>query len=234
MSKRGKKYVKAQEFLKEGATYTVAEAVDMLEKTNTVKFDPTVEVHFTLNLDPKHVDQMIRTTTTLPHGTGKIPKVLAFTDAGDADALKKAGAALAGWEELISEIEQGNIPLDFDVCVATPTMMRNLGKVARVLGPKGLMPNPKTGTVWPDLLTIVKEIAGGKFEFKTDKHGNVHSIFGKLSFGKEKLEANLNHFLQVINDVKPSGAKGKYITNITVCNAMWPGIRLNVETKDTK
>ncbi len=234
MSKRGKKYVKAQEFLKEGAVYTVSEAVDMLEKTNTVKFDPTVEIHFTLNLDPKHVDQMIRTTTTLPHGTGKMPKVLAFTDGGDAAELKKAGATMAGDQELISEIEQGNVALDFDVCVATPTMMRNLGKVARVLGPKGLMPNPKTGTVGPDLLKIVKEIAGGKFEFKTDKHGNVHSIFGKLSFGKEKLEANLNHFLTTINDVKPTGSKGKYIENITVCNAMGPGIKLDLEALGAK
>ena len=228
MSKRGKKYVKAQEFLKEWASYNVTEAIDLLEKTNTVKFDPTVEVHFTLNLDPKHVDQMIRTTTTLPHGTGKMPKVLAFTDSTPAADLQKAGATMAGGEELISEIEQGNVALDFDVCVATPTMMRHLGKVARVLGPKGLMPNPKTGTVGPDLLKIVKEIAGGKFEFKTDKHGNVHSIFGKLSFGKEKLEANLNHFLTTINDVKPTGAKGKYITNVTVCNAMGPGIRLDL------
>jgi len=175
---------------------------------------------------------MIRTTITLPNGSGKKAKVLAFTDGASADDLKKAGATVAGGEELISEIEQGNIPLDFDVCVATPSMMRHLGKVARVLGPKGLMPNPKTGTVGEDLLTIVKEIAGGKFEFKTDKHGNVHSILGKLSFGKDKILQNLEFFLSTINDVKPTGSKGKYIENVTVCTAMGPGIALDLSTDE--
>lgn len=224
----GKKFKKAQEFLKEGMSYTVSEAVELLEQTNTVKFDPTVEIHFNLNLDPKHQDQMIRTTAKLPHGTGKTAKICAFSDSIPAADLTKAGAAVAGGEELIEDIASGKQSLDFDVCVATPSMMRHLGKIARVLGPKGLMPNPKTGTVGEDLVAVVQDIAGGKFEFKTDKHGNVHSIFGKLSFGKEKLEENLNAFLQIIQDVKPSGAKGKYITTVTVCNAMGPGIRLNL------
>ncbi|NDK09957.1 50S ribosomal protein L1 [Candidatus Gracilibacteria bacterium] len=230
MAARGKKYKKALEFLSPDMTYTVPEAVELLEQTNTVKFDPTVEVHFTLNLDPKHQDQMIRTTASLPNGTGKTARICAFTDTVSAEDLKKAGAAEAGGEELIADIEAGNVALDFDVCVATPSMMRHLGKIARVLGPKGLMPNPKTGTVGVDLLAVVKDIAGGKFEFKTDKHGNVHSIFGKLSFGKEKLEENLNAFLQIIQDVKPTGAKGKYITSVVVCNAMGPGIKLNMNT----
>lgn len=216
----GKKYRKAQEFLKEGMSYSVDEAVELLEQTNTVKFDPTVEIHFNLNLDPKHVDQMIRTTTTLPNGTGKVPKICAFSDAIPAADLKKAGALAAGGEDLIADIESGKVALDFDVCVATPTMMRHLGKIARVLGPKGLMPNPKTGTVGEDLVAVVKEIAGGKFEFKTDKQGNIHSIIGKLSFGKEKLKANLEAFLQTVQDVKPSGAKGKYVNSVFVCNAM--------------
>ncbi len=229
MAKRGKKYNKALEFLNAEMTYTVPEAVELLEQTNTVKFDPTVEIHFTLNLDPKHVDQMIRTTASLPHGTGKTAKICAFTDSTPAADLKKAGATVAGGEDLIADIESGKVALDFDVCVATPSMMRHLGKIARVLGPKGLMPNPKTGTVGPDLLAVVKDIAGGKFEFRTDKHGNVHSIFGKLSFGKDKLIENLEAFLTIMQDVKPSGSKGKYIESATVCNCMGPGIKLNLD-----
>lgn len=223
----GKKYRKACEFLKEGMMYSVSEAVELLEQTNTVKFDPTVEIHFNLNLDPKYQDQMIRTTATLPHGTGKTPKICVFTDGNPKDVLA-LGATVAGGEELVAAIEQGKQALDFDVCVATPAMMRQLGKIARVLGPKGLMPNPKTGTVGDDLVAIVKEIAAGKFEFKTDKQGNVHSVIGKLSFGKEKLQQNLEHFLKIIQDVKPVGAKGKYINSVVVCNAMGPGIKLDM------
>jgi large subunit ribosomal protein L1 len=215
---RGKKYNKAVELLN-SESYSVKEAVELLEKTNTVKFDPTVEIHFNLNLDPKYADQMIRTTISLPNGSGKTSKVCAFTDESAKDVLA-AGAAIAGGEELIEDIEKGNVSLDFDVCVATPSMMRHLGKIARVLGPKGLMPNPKAGTVSNDLVAAVKEIAAGKFEFKTDKQGNVHSFFGKLSFGADKLEENLNYFLKTINDVKPVGSKGKYINSIFVCNAM--------------
>jgi len=231
MTKRGKKYNKAVELINAEMSYTVKEAVELLEKTNTVKFDPTVEVHFNLNLDPKYADQIIRTTITLPNGSGKTAKICAFTE-WNADELKKAGATIAGWEELIDDIEKGNVSLDFDVCVATPSMMRNLGKIARVLGPKGLMPNPKAGTVSPDLVSAIKEIAAGKFEFKTDKQGNVHSIFGKLSFGAEKLEANLKHFLKTINEVKPTWSKGKYINSIFICNAMGPSIRLETSTEE--
>ena len=227
MAKRGKKYNKALELITSSA-YNVKEAVELLEKTNTVKFDPSVEIHFNLNLDPKYADQMIRTTTTLPHGTGKAVKICAFTE-DNAEGLKKIGASVAGGEDLIDDIEKGKVSLDFDVCVATPTMMRHLGKIARILGPKGLMPNPKAGTVANDLEAAVKEIAAGKFEFKTDKQGNVHSIFGKLSFGAEKLEENLAHFIKVINEVKPTGAKGKYINTIYVCNAMGPSIKLDLE-----
>jgi len=226
----GKKYNKAKELVNPEMSYNVADAIELLEKTNTVTFDPTVEIHFNLDIDPKHADQMVRSTISLPNGSGKTPKVCAFTD-GNADELKKAGAEIAGGEELIDDIAQGNVPLNFDVCVATPTMMRHLGKIARVLGPKGLMPNPKAGTVSPDLVATVKEIAGGKFEFKNDKQGNLHSIFGKLSFGKEKLITNLEHFLQVVQDIRPSGAKGKYIIGAYVCNAMGPSIKLDL-TKD--
>jgi len=231
MTKHGKKYNKALELVNQEIAYTPAEAVELLEKTNTVKFDPTVEIHFNLNLDPKYQDQMIRTTLSLPNGTGKTPKICAITD-GDVKAAKAAGATVAGGEELIDDIAQGNVALDFDTVVATPSMMRHLGKIARILGPKGLMPNPKAGTVTPDLETAIKEIAAGKIEIRTDKHGNVHSIFGKLSFGKDKLVQNLEYFLNAINEVKPSGSKGKYITSVNICNAMGPAIRIETNTEE--
>ncbi len=232
MAKRGKKYNKAVELLNSEMAYKVEEAVELLEKTNTVKFDPTVEIHFNLNIDPKHADQMVRSTISLPNGSWKTSKVCAFTDSVPVKDLEAAGAAKAGWEELIDDIEKWNVSLDFDVCVATPSMMRHLGKIARVLWPKGLMPNPKAWTVSEDLVATVKEIAAWKFEFKNDKQGNVHSIFGKLSFGKDKLVENLNYFLKVINDVKPAWAKWKYINSIYICNAMWPSIKLETSTEE--
>ena len=228
-----KKYNKAVEFINKEMAYSITEAVELLEKTNTVKFDPTVEIHFNLNLEVKHADQIVRSTLSLPNGSGKTAKVCAFTD-GNADEVKAAGATIAGGEELIQDIADGTVALDFDVCIATPSMMRHLGKVARVLGPKGLMPNPKAGTVGPDLVSIAKEIAGGKFEFKTDKQGNVHSIFGKLSFGAEKLAENLEFFLKTIEDVKPAGAKGKYINSVYVCNAMGPSIKIDMTPAEVK
>jgi len=233
MPKHGKKYRKAIEMVNSELTYSVEEACELLEKTNTVKFDPTVEIHLNLNLDPKHVDQMIRTTCSLPNGSGKTSRICAITD-GDSKALKTAGAEIAWGEELIDDIAQGNVALDFDIVVATPTMMRHLGKIARVLGPKGLMPNPKAGTVTPDLESAIKEIAAGKFEFRTDKHGNIHTIFGKLSFGKDKLIENLKFFLNLINEVKPTWAKAIYINSVFICDAMWPSIQLDMSPTDAK
>ena len=232
MAKRWKKYNKALEFLNAEMKYTPAEAVELLEKTNTVKFDPTVEVHFNLNLNPKHADQIVRSTISLPNGSWKSSKICAFSDSVSAEELKAAGATIAGWEELVQDIADGNVNLDFDVCVASPSMMRHLWKIARVLGPKGLMPNPKAGTVGPDVIAITKEIAAGKFEFKTDKYGHVHSYFGKLSFGTKKLQENLEFFLKLIEDVKPTGAKWKYINAIYVCNAMGPSIELNLKKEE--
>lgn len=226
--KRGKKYVKAAELINKDLAYSVADAIELLEKTNTVTFDPTVEVHFNLALDPKYQDQMIRSTLTLPHGTGKVPKICVFSDKAINDELKKLWAEVVWGEELIEELATGKVLPNFDVCIATPAMMRNLGKVARILGPKWLMPNPKTGTVWDDLVSIVKEIAAWKFEFKTDKQGNVHSIFGKLSFGNAKLKDNLNKFLDTIMEVRPSGSKWKYINSVYICNCMGPGIKIDM------
>lgn len=228
MAKQGKKYRKAVELINKDVAYSINEAVELLEKTNTVKFDPTVEIHFNLNLDPKHADQIVRSTITLPNGTGKQSKICAFSDSVSEKDLLAAGASKAWGEDLIESISRWETALDFDVCIATPSMMRHLWKIARVLGPKGLMPNPKAWTVWEDLVAITKEIANWKFEFKNDKQWNVHSIFGKLSFGKDKLVENLEKFIDTIKEVKPSWAKSKYINSIYVCSAMGPSIKLDI------
>lgn len=226
----GKNLKKVLELVDQNRAYSNEEAIDLILKTNTVKFDATVEIHFNLNLNPKYQDQMIRVTTSLPNGTGKQVKVCVFSETNIEEA-KKAGAVLAGGEELVEQIAKGKQALDFDVCVATPDMMRKLGKIARQLWPKGLMPNPKTGTVWEDVVSIVKEISAGRVELRTDKQGNIHSILGKVSFGKEKLTQNLEHVLNFIKEAKPSGSKGKYINSVYVCNTMWPGIKLSIEAK---
>jgi len=205
MKKHGKKYNQAIALVEKERIYTVGEAVELLERTNTVKFDPTVEIHFNLNIDPKYADQMIRSTISLPNGSGKTVRIGAFTDAGDEKELLALGATVAGGDDLVDIVATGKI--DFDVAIATPAMMRKMGKIAKVLGPKGLMPNPKTGTVGDNLAAIVKEVKAGKFEFKNDKQGNVHSLVGKLSFGGKKLQENIEFFLKTVRDVKPTGVK---------------------------
>ena len=228
MARHGKKYLQAVKLVEADRLYTLDEAVELLSKTNTVKFDATVEIHFNLAIDPKYADQMVRSTISLPHGSGKTVRIGAFTDIGNADALKNLGASVAGGDDLLDEVASGKI--DFDVAIATPGMMKKMGKVAKVLGPKGLMPNPKAGTVGENLEQIIKELVAGKFEFKNDKQGNVHSILGKLSFGPSKIKDNLEHFLKVIRDVRPSGVKGgTYINTVYICGAMGPSIRLDVK-----
>ncbi|EKE30344.1 MAG: ribosomal protein L1 [uncultured bacterium (gcode 4)] len=227
MQKRGKKYNQAITLVEKEKAYTIDEAVELLERTNTVKFDPTVEIHFNLNIDPKYSDQMVRSTLTLPNGSGKTSRIGAFDDSGNEKALIAAGATVAGGDDLLEAVAQGKI--DFDVAIATPAMMRKMWKVAKVLGPKGLMPNPKAGTVGDDLLSIIKELAAGKFEFKNDKQGNVHSIVGKLSFGSAKIKENIEAFVKAIKEVKPTGVKSTYINTVYVCNAMGPGIKLDVK-----
>lgn len=226
MKKHGKKYNQAIALVEKERIYTIGEAVELLERTNTVKFDPTVEIHFNLNIDPKYSDQMIRSTITLPNGSGKTVRIGAFTDVGNEKELLALGATVAGGDDLVDIVATGKI--DFDVAIATPAMMRKMGKIAKVLGPKGLMPNPKTGTVGDNLESIIKEVMGGKFEFKNDKQGNVHSLVGKLSFGGKKLQENIEFFLKTIREVKPSGLKGgaNYINTVYVCNAMGPSIRI--------
>ncbi|MDP2103827.1 MAG: 50S ribosomal protein L1 [Candidatus Gracilibacteria bacterium] len=227
MKKHGKKYNQAIALVEKERIYTVSEAVELLERTNTVKFDPTVEIHFNLNIDPKYSDQMIRSTIMLPHGSGKAVRIGAFTDMGNEKELMELGATVAGGDDLLDMVASGKI--EFDIAIATPAMMRKMGKVAKVLGPKGLMPNPKTGTVGDNLVSIIKEIMAGKFEFKNDKQGNVHSLVGKLSFGNKKLAENIEYFLQKIRDVKPTGLKSgaAYVNTVYVCNAMGPSIKIN-------
>lgn len=224
----GKKYNQAVALIEKDRAYSVKEAVDLLERTNTVKFDPTIEIHFNLSIDPRQADQLVRSTLSLPHGTGKTKRIGAFTDLGNEAELKALGVTVAGSDDLIDAVLANKI--EFDIAIATTGMMKKMGKVAKVLGPKGLMPNPKAGTVGDDLAAIAKELMAGRFEFKNDKQGNVHSIVGKLSFGALKLEENIDAFLKAIKAARPSGLKSGsvFAKSVYVCNAMGPGIRLDV------
>ncbi len=212
--------------------YSVAEAVKLMIDTKSVKFDATAEIHFTLGIDPRHADQQLRSTISLPNGTGKTVNVVAICGDDKHKAAKAAGAIESGDKELIEKIAGGWT--DFDAVVATPDMMKNLAKAARVLGPKGLMPNPKTGTVTPDIEKVIKELVGGRIEFRNDKFGLIHTIFGKISFGQEKLEENLNMMIQTIKDAKPSGQKGTYLKRITINSTMGPGIQILTGAEETE
>lgn len=227
MQKRGKKYNQAITLVEKDKAYTIDEAVELLERTNTVKFDPTIEIHFNLNIDPKYSDQLVRSTITLPNWSGKSVRIWAFDDSGNEKALIAAWASVAWWDDLLDTVATWKI--DFDVAIATPAMMRKMGKVAKVLWPKWLMPNPKSGTVWDDLLSIIKELAAWKFEFKNDKQWNVHSIVWKLSFGSSKIKENIEAFVKTIKDVKPTWVKWTYINTIYVCSAMGPWIKLDIK-----
>ena len=220
--KHGKKYNQAVSLIEKGRMYSLKEAVELLERTNTVRFDPTIEIHFNLGIDPKQGDQLVRANITLPHGTGKSKRIAVFTDQGNESELKSLGVAVTGSDDLIDTVAQGKI--DFDVAVATPGMMRKMGKVAKVLGPKGLMPNPKAGTVGDDVVKISEEILKGRFEFKNDKQGNVHSLVGKLSFGAAKLSENITAFIQALKAARPTGLSGSavYIQSVYLANAMGP------------
>ncbi len=205
--------------------YAVEEATSLLSELKSAKFDETVEIALNLNVDPRHADQMLRGSVVLPNGTGKVVRVAVFAKDDKADEAKAAGADLVGADDLIDAIKEGNI--DFDTVIATPNMMGTLGKVARILGPKGLMPNPKTGTVTMDVAKAVTEAKGGKVNFRTDKKGNIHAGIGKVSFGAEKILENLETFIQTINKVKPASAKGRYITNAAISLTMSPAITLD-------
>ncbi|MEK9133038.1 MAG: 50S ribosomal protein L1 [Patescibacteria group bacterium] len=224
MKTHGKKYNEVKKLV-DKPTYTLTEAVKLLKKTSPTKFDASCEVHMKLGLDPKQADQLLRGTVVMPNGTGKKVRVIAFVQEANQSVAKAAGATEAGADELVEKITKGW--LDFDVAVATPDMMKSLGKVAKTLGQKGLMPNPKAGTVTTDVAKTIGEIIKGKVEFRMDKLANVHNIFGKVSFSEPHLEENLKTFIKAINVAKPSGAKGIFIQSITITTTMGPGIRLD-------
>ncbi|BDH09312.1 MULTISPECIES: 50S ribosomal protein L1 [Streptomyces] len=205
--------------------YAPLEAVRLAKDTTSVKFDATVEVAMRLGVDPRKADQMVRGTVNLPHGTGKTARVLVFATGDRAAAAEAAGADIVGSDELIDEVSKGR--LDFDAVVATPDLMGKVGRLGRVLGPRGLMPNPKTGTVTPDVAKAVTDIKGGKIEFRVDKHANLHFIIGKVSFDETKLVENYAAALEEINRLKPSAAKGRYIKKATITTTMGPGIPLD-------
>jgi large subunit ribosomal protein L1 len=213
--------------------YSVDEATVLLGDLKSAKFDETVEIALNLNVDPRHADQMLRGSVVLPNGTGKVVRVAVFAKDDKADEARAAGADLVGSDELIDQIKEGII--NFDTVIATPNMMGTLGKVARILGPKGLMPNPKTGTVTMDVTKAVTEAKGGKVNFRTDKKGNIHAGIGKVSFGAEKIKENLETFVQIINKVKPASAKARYILNGALSLTMSPAVTLDTaELMDMK
>ena len=225
MAKVNKKRAALLEKIEAEKRYSVDEATALLVDLKSAKFDETVEIALNLNVDPRHADQMLRGSVVLPNGTGKKVRVAVFAKDEKADEAKAAGADLVGSDELIEAIQAGNI--DFDTVIATPNMMGTLGKVARILGPKGLMPNPKTGTVTMDVTKAVTEAKGGKVNFRTDKKGNIHAGIGKVSFGATKIKENLETFLQTINKVKPASAKGRYILNGALSLTMSPAVTLD-------
>ncbi|MFD7438156.1 50S ribosomal protein L1 [Streptomyces sp. NPDC059861] len=225
MSKRSKSLRAADAKIDRDKLYAPLEAVRLAKETSTTKFDGTVEVAFRLGVDPRKADQMVRGTVNLPHGTGKTARVLVFATGDRAEAARAAGADIVGADELIDEVSKGR--LDFDAVVATPDLMGKVGRLGRVLGPRGLMPNPKTGTVTPDVTKAVNDIKGGKIEFRVDKHSNLHFIIGKASFDDDKLVENYGAALEEILRLKPSAAKGRYIKKAALTTTMGPGIPLD-------
>ena len=226
MPKRGKTYKAALEKFDKTQQYDIAEALTNVCETARAKFDETVEVHIKLGVDGRHADQQVRGAIVLPHGTGKSKKVLVFAKGPKAQEAEAAGADYVGAEEMAQKIQQENW-FDFDVCVATPDMMGMVGRIGRILGPKGLMPNPKSGTVTMDLAKAVKDIKAGKVEYRLDKTAIIHCPIGKVSFGKEKLQENLNVLMEAINKAKPAAAKGTYMRSVYLSSTMGPSVRVN-------
>ena len=224
--KRGKKYVEAAKTIDRGTLYDVADAVSLVKKTATAKFDETIEAHIRTGCDGRHADQQIRGAVVLPHGTGKKVRILVFAKDAKAEEAKAAGAEFVGGEELIPKIQNENC-FEFDVVVATPDMMGVVGRLGRVLGPKGLMPNPKAGTVTMDVTKAIQEIKAGKIEYRLDKTNIIHVPVGKASFTEEQLTDNFQTLIDAINKVRPAAVKGQYLKSVTLTSTMGPGVKIN-------
>ena len=224
--KSGKKYQSAAKQI-EARPYTLEEAVPLVQKIKFAKFDETVEVHMSLGVDPKHADQMVRGTVVLPNGLGKSKKVLVIASGDKQREAQEAGADFVGGDEIVQKIQTENW-IDYDAVVATPDMMRSVGRLGKVLGPRGLMPNPKTGTVTMDIAKAVQEVKAGKVEFRVDKTGVIHAPIGKINFTTPKLFENANTLIQAVVKAKPAAAKGKYVKSVTLCSTMGPGVHLDV------
>ena len=225
MAKVSKRYAEAAKLVDRSKTYSIEEAVKLAKETSKTKFDASVEVSFRLNVDPRHADQQIRGAMVLPNGTGKTQRVCVVAQGEKEKEAQAAGADFVGSEELVAKIQAGWS--DFDVAVATPDMMGLVGRLGKVLGPKGLMPNPKVGTVTLDVTRAINEIKAGKIEYRTDKAGNIHAPVGKVSFDESKLLENVQTLIETLIKVKPSGAKGQYVRTITLSTTMGPGVKVN-------
>ena len=225
MVKKSKRIKELNVKVDKNKVYSLEEAVKLIKETSTVKFDASVEVHIHLGIDPKKGDQIIRSTVTLPNGNGKEKRIAAFTS--KIDEAKKAGASIAGDDDLIAKIKKTG-KCDFDVAVATPDMMSKIGQIAKILGQKGLMPNPKSGTIDANVTKMIEELKKGKETFKNDDSGNVHLAVGKVSFEEAKLIENINGFIEVIKKVKPTAVKGNYIKGISVSSSMGPGVKISI------
>ena len=224
--KHGKKYLESAKLVDRATLYDPAEALDLAVKTSSAKFDETVEIHVRLGVDSRHADQQVRGAVVLPNGTGKKVRVAVFAKGDAADAAAAAGAEIVGAEDLVAKI-QGEGFLDFDVAIAAPNMMGLVGRLGKVLGPRGLMPSPKAGTVTPDVAKAVEEAKAGKIEYRLDKTNIIHCPIGKVSFGAEKLQENYKTLLDAINKAKPAASKGQYIKSCAVASTMGPGIKIN-------
>lgn len=231
MKKYGKKYVEASKNVDKNKLYNVEDAIKLVKTTSTTKFDSTIEVAIKLNIDSKKADQQLKGSLSLPNGTGKTKKVLVIAKGEMAEEAKKAGADYVGEKDMLDKIKNENW-FDFDVVVATPDMMPEVGKIGNILGPRNLMPNPKTGTVTPKVGAVVADIKKGMVTYKNDKFGNVHTVIGKASFDEAKLSENLNYVINTISKAKPSTVKGVFIQNITISTTMGPGIKVDKNSFD--
>lgn len=225
MAKKGKKYIEAAKLVDKTKLYELQDAVELVKKTSTANFDETIELHVRLGVDSRHADQQVRGTVVLPHGTGKEIRVAVFAKGDKVQEALDAGADFAG-EELVEKVQKENW-MDFDTAIATPDMMGQVGRIGRILGPRGLMPNPKTGTVTFDVAQAVKDAKAGKVEYRTDKSNIVHVLVGKSSFSEEQLYENLKTLLIALIKAKPASSKGKYLRNVTLASTMGPGIKVN-------